>query len=96
MGKNTKGNRTYENSQVIARVLGRPPKVNEINQGPAMASYWYYYHHIGLKEDICNHLNILIPATIYHHFCTDCIYDNTNCGQSPFDCAREAELYFTV
>jgi len=49
--------------------LGRPPTVKEINQDPAMASYWSYYRHIGLKDDICQLLNISnIPSTIYHLF----------------------------
>ena len=38
-----------------------------------MASYWPYYRHLGLKDDICNELKISnIPSTIYHLFCADC------------------------
>ena len=80
-----------------AKELGRPPTLKEINKDKRMASYWSYYRHLGLKEDICNHLRISnIPATIYHLFCADCLYDSSNCGHNPFDCAREAELYFTA
>ncbi len=48
-----------------SKELGRPPTVKEINQDPRMASYWSYYRHIGLKDDICQLLNISnIPSTI--------------------------------
>ena len=79
------------------RELGRPPTVKEINQDPKMASYWSYYRHIGLKDEICQLLNISnIPSTIYHLFCADCVFDRRSCNKNPFDCAKEAELYFTA
>ena len=80
-----------------SRELGRPPTVKEINQDPEMASYWSYYRHIGLKEEICQMLNISnIPSTIYRLFCADCVFDRESCKKNPFECAKEAELYFTV
>ena len=79
-----------------ARELGRPPTLKEINADKGMASYWTYYRQLGLKENICSSLKIAnIPATIYHLFCADCIHDSSTCQENPFDCAREAELYFT-
>jgi len=79
------------------RELGRPPTLKEIKKNKVMASYWSYYRHLGLKDDICNELQISnIPFTIYHLFCADCLYDSSNCDHNPFECAREAELYFTA
>ena len=71
------------------RELGRPPTVKEINQDPKMASYWSYYRHIGLKDEICQQLNISnIPSSIYHLFCADCVFDRSSCNKNPFECAR--------
>ncbi len=77
------------------RELGRPPSIREINQDTRFPSYSTYLRRLGNKQTICRNLNLpLISPKIFATFCQECLMSRESCDLDPFNCAREASLYF--
>jgi len=77
------------------RELGRPPSIREINQDSRFPSYSTYLRRLGNKQTICQNLNLpLISPKLFATFCQECLMSRETCNLDPFNCAREASLYF--
>ncbi len=78
-----------------AEKLGRAPTASELQADPLTPSYNTYRRRLGKKKMLCSMLDISPQSeSEFARLCQDCRYAPENCGQDPWTCSEEADLYY--